>query len=132
MLRRMVMCCLASGLLAAGIANAADEKMPREDVVEVPAIVEGMYCDCLPILPDRLAYPALIQQEHRARCLYDDQDHLIALLEQAVRDVKATRALSLRSTVAQYDWDSLASEYDRHFADVAAQHPSWLGGRNRD
>lgn len=96
------------------------------------AIVEAMYCDCLPILPHRLAYPALIPPEHRARCLYDDKVHLLALLEQAIHDIEATRAVSLRSAVMPYDWGNLAPKYDQTLADVAIRRSGRTEGRDRD
>ena len=44
MSRRMTLPCLLLALLAGGIANAADARkaMPREDVVEVPAVGDGL------------------------------------------------------------------------------------------
>jgi glycosyltransferase involved in cell wall biosynthesis len=85
------------------------------------AVVEAMYCDCLPILPDRLTYPQFIPSSHRERCLYSDQDGLVALLERATTDVAVTRAVSLRCAVARYDWSIQAPEYDRRFAHLAQQ-----------
>ena len=34
------------------------------------AVVEAMYCGCVPILPQRLNYPQLLPQALHARCLY--------------------------------------------------------------
>jgi glycosyltransferase involved in cell wall biosynthesis len=77
------------------------------------AVVEAMYCDCFPILPWRLAYPQFVPESFHSRCLYRDHQELLALLNQAIEQIVATRATSLRESVVGYDWATLAPEYDR-------------------
>lgn len=79
------------------------------------AVVEAMYCGCLPILPWRLTYPQFVPEEYRARCLYRSDEELLALLESAIREVEAWRAQGspLRAEVARYDWSAMASHYDQ-------------------
>ena len=83
------------------------------------AVVEAIYCASLPILPRRLAYPQFIPACYHDRCLYDDQEGLVALLERAIVDIEATRAASLRAAVARYDWSIMAPEYDRRLEHIA-------------
>ncbi len=77
--------------------------------------VEAIYCGCLPLLPDRLNYPALIPQEYRAFCLYADPDELIRRLRWVCEYPERARAVSLRGHVARFDWYSAVADYDRRF-----------------
>ncbi len=83
------------------------------------AVVEAMYCDTVPILPNRLAYPQFIPEGWREVCLYEDLDGLMERLERAARDVPWCRSLSFREAVAPYAWSRLAPEYDAVFAALA-------------
>jgi len=83
------------------------------------AVLEALYCDCLPILPDRLSYPALVPGDYRARCLYTTEAELVRLLRDAVRRVDETRATSLRAVAARYDWAAMAPLYDSTLDQIA-------------
>ncbi|MGD8598437.1 MAG: DUF3524 domain-containing protein [Anaerolineae bacterium] len=85
------------------------------------AVVEACYCGCFPILPHRLAYPELIPEEHHARCLYEDFDGLLNHLRQAVHRVEETRAFSLQSHMARFDWTQMAPLYDEVLEQVSSQ-----------
>ncbi len=76
------------------------------------SLVEALYCDTLPLLPKRLAYPDLIPAEFHPRCFYDDFEDLLARLSQAITDIDQTRRFSLRPVVAQYDWQEQSQRYD--------------------
>lgn len=76
------------------------------------AVVEACYCGCLPILPNRLAYPELIPAEHQDACLYDDFDGLLARLRHAIGHVGEMRAFSLQPHMARFAWARMAPRYD--------------------
>lgn len=80
------------------------------------ATIEAMYCDCFPILPDRLAYPEYIPGAHRPQVLYRSQRQLIEKLRWAITNIEAVRQMSLRSAAEQYDWTVMAPRYDDAFA----------------
>jgi len=65
------------------------------------SVVEAIYCNCFPILPNRLAYPMHIPEE----IFYQ-------LLKQAIRDYKGLRSHSYQNFVSHYDWRILAAQYD--------------------
>ncbi len=83
------------------------------------AVVEAMYCGCLPILPWRLSYPQFVPVAHREHCLYRDYEQLLGLLERSIAEVAARKSIPagdslwMREAVAGYDWRVLAEEYDR-------------------
>lgn len=83
------------------------------------AVVEAMYCGCVPLLPDRLNYPALLPESQRAACLYP-RDRLLPLLLRHLRgQVSADRA-ALRASAARFDWARLAPQYDAALSRLAA------------
>jgi len=84
------------------------------------SVVEAMYCDCLPLLPDRLAYPQFIPAPLRGLCLYRSDEELAERLAALCAEPERARSVSLRSEAARYDWSLLAPEYDRRFRALAS------------
>ncbi len=83
------------------------------------AVAEAVYCGCLPILPNRLAYPQFVPAAYRDLCLYEDEAGLEARLAYAIMHVEEARAISLRGQVAGYDWAQMAPETDRVMEEAA-------------
>ena len=81
--------------------------------------VEAMYCGCYPLLPDRLAYPELIPEEHQATHLYRTTAELKRKLRAAITDIRATREVSLRPAAARFDWSQLIPLYDEKLSAAA-------------
>jgi glycosyltransferase involved in cell wall biosynthesis len=73
---------------------------------------EAIYCDCFPILPNRLNYPSFIPEEQHAACLYDNTQGLVERLRRACENPETVRAVSLRRHVEGYDWQRLINRYD--------------------
>jgi glycosyltransferase involved in cell wall biosynthesis len=75
--------------------------------------VEAMYCGVFPLLPDRLAFPEHIPDEHRKDHLYankiDLTERLIFLLKNGV-----PQTLS-KEWVARYDWEKMIRAHDAIF-----------------
>jgi len=82
------------------------------------SVIEALYCGCFPLLPKRLAYPYLIPVEYHPPCFYDDFDDLVDRLSEAITAIEQTRQFSLRSIVAQYDWQEQGKLYDKLFLDL--------------
>ena len=81
---------------------------------------EAMYCDCMPIAPNRLNYPALIPGWARPTCLYEDFDGLVRRLQWASENPTRVREITLREAAASYDWAGLIGAYDDALAEAAA------------
>lgn len=79
------------------------------------SVVEAMYCDCFPVLPNRLAYPEHIPKKIRRDYLYE-RGELHFRLESAIRDFMMLRQVDYQSMVKKYDWSEIADQYDRAFA----------------
>lgn len=82
------------------------------------AVVEAIYCGCVPLLPDRLSYPELIPTHLHPTCLYPDDDHLADRLCEMIGMLPALKRIDFRATVAGYDWSYMAARYDAAFTDV--------------
>ena len=76
------------------------------------SVVEAIYCNCFPILPNRLAYPMHIPADQHTNHFYDTDENFYQLLKQAIRDYKDLRSHSYQNFVSHYDWRILGAKYD--------------------
>jgi len=76
------------------------------------SVVEAIYCNTIPLLPDRLAYPMHIEQKFHSDFLYSFQQEFIDKLEYMVLNFRKLKKPNLRSYVSKYDWDKMAPLYD--------------------
>jgi len=81
------------------------------------SVVQAIYCGCLPLLPERLAYPEHLPARIGRPYLYDSTEELVCKLR-AVLKGKPTVKPELRRNVARYDWGTLVNAYDRLFASL--------------
>ena len=96
------------------------------------SVVQAMYCDCSPLLPDRLAYPEHIPAESRGSFFYADFEDLLERLQQRIQGPLRAAEASARRFVARYDWESLAPVYDDALEAVAEGRLPALDGCPQD
>jgi glycosyltransferase involved in cell wall biosynthesis len=87
------------------------------------SIVEAAAGRCLPIVPDRLAYPEIIPERFHKTCLYKSDTELEEKLCWALNNPNAWRDKSKSLSAAmvnRYAWKNRIDEFDRHMADLAA------------
>lgn len=82
------------------------------------SVVEAMYCDCFPLLPNRLAYPEHLPEELDREFLYEDGE-LEARLETAIESVMGIRQVDYQSIVKKYDWGELIQAYDKKLESIS-------------
>lgn len=75
------------------------------------SVVEAMYCNCHPILPNRLAYPDHFPEKIRSEYLYEEGE-LEIRLETAIAHVMNLRQIDHQSLVKKYDWVEMIGKYD--------------------
>lgn len=80
------------------------------------SIVEAMYCNVVPFLPKRLAYPEHITEKYHHTFFYDNDDEFIDKLQKRIWDVKYLRVMDMRQYVERYDWKNIIAEYDSIFS----------------
>jgi glycosyltransferase involved in cell wall biosynthesis len=86
------------------------------------AVWEAVACGCLPVLPDRLAYPELLPPAVGARVLYRDVAGLVErLVEHLVAPDEGLRR-RLAAHARAFDWTAVAARYDAALVDLAAAH----------
>lgn len=83
------------------------------------AAVEAMYCDCYPILPNRLAYPELMPDSRHGRHLYDNHAELLKRLRWALEHPDELPQHSLRPYAARFAWPQMIGDYDAFLEAVA-------------
>ncbi len=85
------------------------------------AVVEAIYCQTFPLLPNRLAYPELLPEAFHAPCLYRDFDGLVEGLCRALTEPGRVRTISqaLRPSMARFAWTAIAPHYDRLLAEIS-------------
>ena len=81
------------------------------------SVVEAMYCGCVPLLPNRLAYPEHLTEEQKNECLYEEGELTtrLATMIKEFEDIKSS------SIVIKYDWGKLISLYDDRMQLLATQ-----------
>ncbi len=80
------------------------------------SIVEAMYCNCYPLLPERLAYPEHIPAKEQALHLYQGPEDLYRRLKSLITNIEAVReGANYQNFVSPYDWSILAPRYDDQF-----------------
>jgi glycosyltransferase involved in cell wall biosynthesis len=82
------------------------------------SVVEALYANTYPILPDRLAYPEHLPEKIRPRHLYGDDEAGYQLLKAAVSGIDRVRETHFRSYVQRYDWPALIGDYDAAFTKI--------------
>ena len=85
------------------------------------SICEAIYCDCIPILPNRLNYPNLLTEDAKSACLYKD-GKLSALLKHHLDGTIQVDTHPLKEKIAQYDWTIVAPQYDKALRAITITH----------
>ena len=119
---------LADHLLHFGYAedfNTYASLLSISDVIPVTSnqdffggsVVEAMYNNVFPLLPNRLAFPGHVPAEHTPMVLYDDLSDLTDKLSQFLVQYPAGK-LQPRDWVSGYDWSNMAGIYDQQMESI--------------
>lgn len=76
------------------------------------SVMEAVYCGCYPILPRRLTYPELFDDQENPELFYDTFDELVQKLRDAIRHISEIRKTSFRHKAEPYDWERMIYIYD--------------------
>ncbi len=79
------------------------------------SIVEAIYCNTIPLLPKRLAYPEHLPHSHHQTFFYEDQKDLTNRLQRLIFNIKILRKQKVSQFVEKYDWSSIVEKYDNTF-----------------
>lgn len=81
------------------------------------SVVEAIYCNCIPLLPNRLAYPEHLHAENHNNYLYENNKQLTDKLETLLKNI-SNESKNIKSNVSQYDWNNIIPKYDQLFSDI--------------
>ena len=81
------------------------------------SVVEAIYCNCFPLLPDRLAYPEHIPAHLHGSHIYKGAPNFYERLKETIENFTAGRiSADYRHFAARYDWAECVQSYDTAFA----------------
>jgi len=88
------------------------------------AIAEAVRYGCLPLLPNRLAYPEIIPIEFHRNCLYNSQNELVEKLSLLLTHPHNGSAMrkSLSDAMAKFSWEKMITRYDRELEALAGMN----------
>lgn len=81
------------------------------------SVVQAIYCQTWPLLPNRLAYPEHIPKSCAKRHLYGESE-FYQKLKEAIMKINEIRHIDTQKYVNKYDWSSLIEEYDDAMCEV--------------
>ena len=76
------------------------------------SVVEAIAAGCLPLLPDRLAYPEHVPAHLHNQFLYKDLDQAISILSNPSWTSHSMYSQALRDHISAYDWSNIIDRYD--------------------
>ncbi len=83
------------------------------------SIVEAVYCNTIPLLPERLTYGELFPASTFGDVFYRSEDELAEKLASLANDYTRFDRTRFRRQVEQYDWKNIIDRYDALFEAVA-------------
>lgn len=82
------------------------------------SVIQAMYCNAVPLLPKRLAYPEHIDKQYHSTYFYDDDNDFVKKVHHRIMDVNYLRVMNSRQYAEKYDWTQLIDTYDNEMEQV--------------
>ena len=83
------------------------------------SIVEAVYCNVIPLLPNRLSYPEIFQYKNNMHLFYKEDKELLDVLIKTITNInnlgKEINSLS-DYVYREYNWEIISKKYDQKFA----------------
>ena len=85
------------------------------------AVVEAIRFGCVPLLPNRLAYPEIIPLQYHSAVLYEDTDDLVQKLTRLISNYGEYQKLRGQHSdhMAQFAWQNMSERYDEELERLA-------------
>ena len=85
------------------------------------SIVEGIHAELLPILPNRLSYPELIDVNKNSNIFYSKDKDFLDLLIYNILHYKDLRKYTNRynKIISRFDWSNMKKVYDKTFQKIS-------------
>ena len=84
------------------------------------SVVEAIYCDCLPLLPNRLAYPEHLSIDFHNALFFDSEESFYQKLKEIIinKTYLKYKKGEINSKVLDYDWQKIIGRYDEQLESV--------------
>ena len=76
------------------------------------SVMEAIYCQTWPILPNRLSYPELIPNRMHKEHLYSNDQELYKMIVQCIIDFNKIKSEKFTRIAKKFDWDTMSGNYD--------------------
>ena len=76
------------------------------------SVMEAMYCDVWPIVPNRLTYPELIPEIFHKNNIYKTEEGLFKKILWSINNCNDLAQYNIASIPERFDWRSMSKEYD--------------------
>ena len=76
------------------------------------SVMEAIYCETYPLLPNRLSFPELIPKEFHCDHFYQNYNDLNEKLINLIMTYKNRNSKALKKVALKFDWNNLAPVYD--------------------
>ena len=80
------------------------------------SIMEAVYCDTYPLLPNRLTYPELLDDSFHNDHIYQNENDLFFKLEKILSNIDKVREMEFNKIASVYDWSIMVKKYDNLFS----------------
>ena len=77
------------------------------------SIVEAVYCNSKPILPNKLAYPEIFDILKNKKIFYNDESDLFNRLHHEI--LNFNKENSFLNQIDKFDWTNMIKQYDKTF-----------------
>ena len=77
------------------------------------SVMEAIYCETWPILPNRLTYPELIPSELHHNHIYKNEEDLFNKVKWSIDNIDKIRKSKIAKIAKKYDWNEMAKIYDQ-------------------
>ena len=79
------------------------------------SIAESVYCNTLPILPDRLVYPEIYKKQINSNLFYKGKKDLCSKVEILIKENNFNSKQIPKNLIQKYDWSEMINKYDNYF-----------------
>jgi glycosyltransferase involved in cell wall biosynthesis len=76
------------------------------------SVMEAVYCDTIPILPNRLTYPELFHKKSNPHLFYEKDEELVSKLKSIIQNHENKNSNKLNKLASIFDWEIVAKRYD--------------------
>ena len=76
------------------------------------SVMEAVYCNTIPILPNRLTYPELFQDKLNPNIFYETDEDLVLKLKSMIQNYNESTTEKLSELATEFDWEIIAKKYD--------------------